>query len=85
MAVENLVAEAIDPGTALADFAIRHRRHVRAELAAECAHHVLDGIERNAANQKKTVTHRSHPIVRNAAGHCRKTGNLGLRRRPGEN
>ena len=78
MAVENLIAEPVDPGAALADFAVRHGRQIRAQRAAERPHHVFDGIERNAAHQEKTVTHRFRPFVMRA-------GNLGGVRGGGEN
>src|SRR5579864_5739532 len=58
MAVEDQIAEAIDPGAALADLAIGQRRQIGAESAAEAAHHLLDRVERHAADKKKLFAHR---------------------------
>ena len=57
MPVEDLVGEPIDPGAALADLAVRHRRQMAAERAAERAHHLLDGIQGYASDQQQIVGH----------------------------
>ena len=58
MAVEDQIAEAINPRTPLADLPIRQSGQVVAERPTEAGHDVLDGIERDAANEKEFV-----PIV----------------------
>ncbi len=70
MAVENLIAEPVHPGAALADFAVGHRRKVAAERAAEGAHHLLDAVEWHAAHQQKIISHfsltlQSRPLTQN--------------------
>ena len=53
MAVEDQIAEAIDPGPALADLAIWHRRQIAAERAAELHHHFFDRVEGHAADEQE--------------------------------
>ena len=64
MSVEHLVGQPHDPGLALADLAIGHRRQVGPERPAERSHHVLDRLERDATDEKKILTHHSLAATR---------------------
>ena len=62
VAVENLIAEPIDPGAALADLAIRQRGKIRRQRAAKGPHDLFDRIQRHATHKKKTISHRPRPF-----------------------
>jgi len=52
VAVENAVGNAVDPVSAVADFAVGHIGEIGPERSAHPAEHLLWRIERNAADQQ---------------------------------
>src|SRR4051794_24531084 len=61
MSVEQQIAEAVHPRAPLADLAVGQRREMAPEWRAERAHDLLDGVERNAADQKQLIAHCQPP------------------------
>ena len=59
MAGQHLIVDAADPMPPRADLAVGHGLERRAERAAEIAKHLLDGVERNAADQQGVRAHAS--------------------------
>ena len=57
MAVEDPVGELVDPENTLANLAVRHERHVRAEGRANGAEHLLGGIVGKAPHQHQIFGH----------------------------
>src|SRR5262245_39674930 len=63
MSVEQEIREPVHPRPALANLAVGHGGEIAAEPRTECAHDLLDRIERNASDQEKLIAHcraRSH-------------------------
>jgi hypothetical protein len=54
---QHLVMNPADPMPTRADLAVRHRVQVASERRAERLEHLLDRVERNAADQQELVTH----------------------------
>jgi len=52
MAVENAVGDAVDPISAVADFAVGHIGEIRSKWTADSAEHLFRRIERDAADQQ---------------------------------
>jgi hypothetical protein len=52
VAVENPIGDAVDPISAVADFAIGHMGEIGTKWTADSAEHLFWRIERNAADQQ---------------------------------